>query len=89
VGTLVVVVVDERVQERLQLVDRGRLDGLGSEPFLEGLLESLDFALGGRVVGFAVLLGDVESLELGFEGVASALAAEAGEADGEDEASRV
>ena len=45
-----VVLVDERVEQRLQLGDRGGLDGLCAEPLLQRLLEALDLALGLRVV---------------------------------------
>ena len=40
-----VVVVPEAVELGLKVVDRGRW-GLVSEPFLQGLLEPLDFPLG-------------------------------------------
>jgi hypothetical protein len=78
----VVVLVGEGVQELLELGEGGGLGRLGAEPFLEGLLESLDLALGLGVVRLAVLLGDPEAAELGFQGVASALAA--GQPGGED-----
>jgi hypothetical protein len=48
------------------------------------LLEAFDLAAGGGVVGWGVLLADVEAAELGLEAVAPALAA--GEAVGEDHA---
>ena len=55
-----VVVVDggEGVQQCLELGEGGGLGILGGEPVLEGLLEPLGFALGLRVVRFAVFLGD-------------------------------
>ena len=43
--------------------------GLGGQPFLECLLESLDFSAGGWVVGSGVLLFDAQGGEAGFEGV--------------------
>ena len=49
-----------RGDHRLQVGDGGGLSWLGSQPVLEGLLESLDFAAGGGVVGSAVLLDDAE-----------------------------
>lgn len=42
VGSVVVVLLDERVQEGLEVIDRGRLLGLSAEPLLHRLLESLD-----------------------------------------------
>ena len=42
------------------------------EPAFEGLVEAFDLALGLRVVGVAVLLGDAEGGEEVFEGVAAA-----------------
>jgi tricorn protease len=41
-----VVLLGEGVQEGLELGEGGGLARLGAEPFLEGLLESLDFPLG-------------------------------------------
>jgi hypothetical protein len=79
VGSAVVVYVDELAQQGLELGDRGWLIRPGAEPLLERLLESFDLALGGGVVRFAILLGDVEVAELGL---AAALASDAGEADG-------
>jgi hypothetical protein len=67
----VVVEVDEGVQEGLQLGDGAWLVGLGGEPGLHGLLESLDLPAGGRVVRAGVLLDDVEPLEFGLEAVAA------------------
>ena len=43
-----------------------------SEPEFEGLMESFDLALGLRVVGVAVLLGDVQAGQEVFERVLSA-----------------
>lgn len=59
VGPDGVVVAAERVQLFLQVLD-GVGRGLGGEPFLQRLLESLDFALGLWVVGAAVLLRNVQ-----------------------------
>jgi hypothetical protein len=56
-----VVVVGEGVQQGLQLGQAGGLGGLGAEPFLQGLLEPFNFALGLRVAGLAVLLGDAQA----------------------------
>ena len=84
VRAAVVVLVDEGVEQGLQLGDRGGLVGLGAEPVLHGLLESLDLAAGGGVAGSGVLLDDVQASELVLEGVASAAAA--GEPDGVDHA---
>ena len=82
VGSALVVLVDELVEESLEFRQGGG-GWLGGEPFLEGLLEAFDFAAGGGVVGAGVLLGDVERGEGGLESVAAA--AVAGEADGVDE----
>jgi hypothetical protein len=61
----------------------GRGGGLGAEPFLQGLLEPLDFALGLGVAGPAVFLGDAQAAELVFQAVAAGAAAdEPGGADG-------
>ena len=72
----------EGVQESLQFADGGGLGVLGAEPFLGGLLESLDFALSLGMVRFPVFLGDAAAPELGFQAVAAAPAA--GETGGED-----
>src|SRR5438094_5048661 len=66
VRPLVVVVVDEGVEERLQLLDRRRL-GLDGEPALEGLVEPLDLPVGRRVVGLerGLALAAIASDELG------------------------
>ena len=74
VGSSVIIFVGEVVEEPLELVD-GAGRGLGFEPFFEGLLESLDFAAGGGVVGPGVLLLDSQVGEEGFEGVAAAFPA--------------
>ena len=79
VRTVVVVGLDEGVDQRLQLADRGRLDRLGAQPLLQGLLEAFDFAAGGGVVGSGVLLGDVPVVELLLESVAASAAADAGQ----------
>ena len=71
----VVVGGDERVEQGLQLADRGGLVGLGGQPLLHGLLESLGFAAGGGVVGAGVLLHHAQAPQLGLEGVAAAFAA--------------
>jgi hypothetical protein len=87
VGPVVVVLLDECVEDGLEVVDGGRLLGLGAEPLLHGLLEPLDLALGLGVVGLRVLLDDPESAELGLEAVAGAGALAApGQAGGEDDA---
>jgi hypothetical protein len=51
VWPVVVVLLDEPVQQRLQLGDGGWLDWLAVEPLLEGLLEPFDFAAGGGWFG--------------------------------------
>ena len=71
---VVVVGVGEAVEQCLEFGEGGGL-GLGSEPFLEGLLEPFDFAAGGGVVRSAVLLHDAVRDEFGLEGVASAVPA--------------
>ena len=53
-----VVEAGELVEEGLQAGQVSGLGGLGAEPFLEGLLEPFDLALGLGVVGLAVLLPD-------------------------------
>lgn len=86
VGSAVVVFVDELLQELLQIGEGGWLVGLCSELFLECLLEPLHLALGLGVVGSAVLLGDPEVVQVGFQCGASTLAAATCEADGVDDA---
>jgi hypothetical protein len=65
---------DEGCQLGLELGDGGgrRLPG---QPFLEGLLESFDFALGLGMARLAVLLPDPEAAQFGLQAVAAALAA--------------
>ena len=82
----VVVFVAELVEERLEIGEGARLEGLGAQPFLHRLLEPLGLAAGGRVVWSGVLLDDVAAAEFGFEGVLAALAAVAGQSDGVDHA---
>jgi hypothetical protein len=53
-----VVAGDEGVQEGLELGQVSRLGCLGGQPFLQGLLEPFDLALGLGVVGLPVLLLD-------------------------------
>jgi hypothetical protein len=50
VRAVLVVGGDEEVDEGLQVGDRGRLEWLGGQPLLQGLLEAFDLAAGGRVV---------------------------------------
>jgi hypothetical protein len=56
----VVVFIGEFVQEELKLLEGFWLMRFGAQPFLQGLLEPLHFALGGGVVGAAIFLGDVK-----------------------------
>jgi hypothetical protein len=84
VGSAVVVLVDEGLEQGLELGEGGGLDGLGAEPLLHRLLEAFDLAAGGGVAGAGVFLDDVESSEFVFEGVTSAAAA--GESGGVDHA---
>ena len=72
VWPVVVVVLDEVVDVRLEFVDG--VGGVGSEPLFEGLLEAFDFAGGGGVVWSGVFLFDVEVDEECFELVATAAA---------------
>ena len=65
VRAVVVVGGDEAVEQGLELGDGGRLDRLGGQPFLEGLLEAFDLAAGGRVVRAGVLLGDAQAAQFG------------------------
>jgi len=83
VWAVVVVELDEGVEQCLEVGD-GRWLVLGTEPLLEGLLESFDFAARGWVVGSGVLLDDLVVDEFGFEGVAST--ASTGVSGGEDHA---
>jgi hypothetical protein len=69
-----VVVGGEGIQEFLELGEVSGL-GLGGEPFLQGLPESLDLALGLGVVRAAVLLPDPQAAQLVLQGVAAASAA--------------
>ena len=78
-GAVVVVMAGEFVEEALELVEVVG-SGLGGEVFLEGLLETFDFAAGGGVVGCGVLLFGAEVSEAGLEGVSAAFPA--GEAGG-------
>ena len=61
-------------QQCLQLGEGGRRLA-GREPFLEGLLEPLDLALGLGMVRLAVLLGDAQAAQFGLQAVAAAFAA--------------
>jgi hypothetical protein len=54
----------------LQVVHSGG-GWLCGEPAVQGLVEALDLALGLRMVGMAVLLGDAEVGEQVFEAVAA------------------
>jgi hypothetical protein len=78
-----VVVAGELVELGLELGE-GAGGGLGGEPFLQGLLESFDLALGLRVVRPAVLLADAEAAQLVLQAVAAAAAA--GQPGGVDQA---
>jgi hypothetical protein len=73
-----VVVSGEGIQQSLEL---GEVSGLvlGGEPFLQGLPEPLDLALGLGVVRLAVLLPDPQLPQLVLQGVSPAPAATAGE----------
>ena len=70
-----VVVAGELAELVLQFGEGGG-GGLGAEPFLQGLLESLYFALGLGVAGAAVFLGDAQAAQLVLQAVAAAAAAE-------------
>jgi hypothetical protein len=74
-GSTPVVLVEEGIDQDLELAERTGLDGLGPQPFLHRLLESLDLSAGGGVAGAGVLLDHVEAPEFVLEGVASAAAA--------------
>ena len=64
-----VVVGDEGVAEGLQLGQRGGLAGLGTEPFLQCLLEPFHLAAGGGMVRLGVFLHDTEPAQFGLEAV--------------------
>ena len=81
VRPLVVVGRGELVEQGLQVGDGGGLVGLGAPPVLHRLLEPLHLAAGRGVVGASVLLRHVPASQLGFQGIAPALAA--GQAGGE------
>ncbi len=55
VGPVVVVVVTESVELGLEFIDGGG-SGLGSEPFLQGLVEAFHFPLGLGVVAASVTM---------------------------------
>lgn len=74
---------DEPVELLLEFLD-GPGSGLSSQPLFEGLVESFDFPAGGRMVGSAVFLGDVEVSEGSFEPVAASFSS--GESGGVDHA---
>ena len=78
VGPVLVVDALEAVELGLQLGEGGG-GGLSGEPALQGLVEAFDLALGLRMAGMAVLLGDAEVGEQVLEAVAAA-----GEAGGVD-----
>jgi hypothetical protein len=63
-----VVDAGEGVQQGLELGESGGLVRLRAEPLLEGLLEAFDLALGLGVVRLAVLLGDAQAAQFGFQG---------------------
>jgi hypothetical protein len=71
VGSKLVVDALEAVELGLQVGQSGG-GGLSGEPALQGLVEALDLALGLRMVGMAVLLGDAQVGEQVFEAVAAA-----------------
>jgi hypothetical protein len=56
VGPLLVVVRGELFEQCLELGEGGGLGVLGGEPFLEGLLESLGFALGPGLTGHSKII---------------------------------
>jgi hypothetical protein len=62
-----VVLLGEGVQQGLEAGDGGGLVGLGAQPFLHGLLEAFDLALGLGVPGAAILLVHTQSAELGLQ----------------------
>ena len=69
---LVVVGLDEGVELGLKFGEGGGA-GLAGEPFFEGLVESLDLAAGGGVVGGGVDLRDPEAAQFVFKAIASPL----------------
>ena len=79
---MVVVLVPEGVEQRLEVGLGGWGWALPGEPGLHGLLEAFDFALGLRVVTAAVLLNDAQGGEFGLEGVAAAAYSPGGLSDG-------
>ena len=74
----VVVDATEAVELGLQVGQGGR-GGLSCQPALLGLVEALDFSLGLRMVGMAVLLGDAQAGEQVLKAVSAA--GEAGSVD--------
>jgi hypothetical protein len=72
VRPLGVVAGGKGVEEGLELGDGGGLARLGGQPFLEGLPEPLDLALGLGVAGLAVLLPDFQAAQLVLQAVAAA-----------------
>ena len=59
--------VAEGVEQGLQLGDGRRGGVVAVEPAFEGLVEAFDFALGLRVAGVAVFLGDAQAGQEAFE----------------------
>lgn len=76
-----VVFLTEAVEQGVELFEGGRLLGLVPEPFLEGLLEAFDLALGLGMVPASVLLGHAQCGQGVFEGVAAAADSDGGVAD--------
>ena len=70
-GSKLVVDALEAVELGLQVVQGGG-GGLSGEPALQGLVETFDLALGLRMVGMAVFLGDAQVGEQVLEAVAAA-----------------
>ena len=62
-GSVIVVVVEEDTELRLQFLEGGRGWLLLEEAF-EGLVEALDLTAGLRVIGSGVLEDDAQALEL-------------------------
>jgi hypothetical protein len=73
VWAVVVVGLDEGIELGLKFGEGGGA-GVAGEPFFEGLVESLDLAAGGGVVGAGVDLSDPEAVYFVFKAVASAFA---------------